>query len=331
MNRRRICSFSRCAALLLALSVVASTARAQETYPSRPVRIVSGFAVGGSLDLTARIVAEQLAKRLGQNFVVDVRTGAGGAIAAAEVAKAKPDGYTLLLGFDGTLAILPNLTVRQPFDSLKDFEPISMLTKVPLMVAANPSIPARNIADLIALSKAKPGTLVYATSGLGTTPHPAGELLRVRAGMNWTSVPYRGGAAAITDVISGTTPLIYSSIAPVLPYLKSGQLVPVGIASEKRWPTLPDMPTFADAGIAGGNVESWYALMAPAGTPRSVVDILQRELQTILKQPDVVKRLVDLGLDPAPSTPDEVTNAIKADLARWKQVIKDADIRMLEK
>lgn len=310
------------------LAFASATALGQTgTYPDRPVTIVSGFAVGGSLDLTARLLAKELAQRLGQNFVVDVKAGAGGAIAAANVAKSSPDGYTLLLGFDGTLAISPNLVAKPAYDPIKDFESISKLVDVPLMVSAHPSLAARTIGELVALSVKKPNSLSYASSGLGTTPHLGGELLRARAGMDWTHVPYKGGGQSVSDVVAGTIPLMYSSIGPVLSFLKAGKLVGIGVASATRIRAIPDVPTFREGGVTNSDVVSWYSLMAPAGTPKSIVQRLNAEVAGIMRNPEIVERLASAGLEASPSTPQVMEEILKADLARWKQIIDVAGIR----
>jgi tripartite-type tricarboxylate transporter receptor subunit TctC len=322
----------RLAALALAgLGAFAATATAQVGYPDRPVRIVSGFAVGGSVDYTVRLMAEQLSKRFPNNFIVDMRTGANGFIAAGEVAKSKPDGYTLMLGYDGTLTVAPNLTTKTPFDPVKDFQPISKLVNVPIVIAAHPSVGARNIRDLVELSKAKPGTLFYGTGGHGSTLHLAGELLSTKAGLKWTHVPYKGGGPAVVDAIAGTTPLIYASLTPLLPFLKTGKLVGIGIGADSRSTFAPDIPTFKEHGVASGNVVSWYSLVGPAGMPAAIVDKLNAEIHAILRQPDVIEKFNAQGLEVAPSTPQQLGEEIKSDLARWKQVVSDAKITITDK
>lgn len=317
--------------LLACCALPAAPVSGQGVYPERPVRIISGFAVGGSLDLVARLIAEQLSQRLGQSFVVELKAGAGGAIAAAEVAKSKPDGYTLLLGYDGTLAIGPNLTTKSPFDPVKDFQPISKLVDAPVMIVANPAVPVRNMAQLMALSKSNPASLSYGSAGLGTVPHLTGELLRVRAGVEWTHIPYKGAAVGVTDVISGTTPMMIGTIGPLLPFLKAGKVVGIAIASSKRAAAVPDLPTFRESGVTCCDVLPWYALLGPAGTPRAVVDKLHSEVEAILRKPEIVERLVSLGLEASPSTPQQLGDTIKTDLARWKEVIRDAKIPMTDR
>ena len=314
--------------LMACCALLVAPAYAQLVYPERPVRIISGFAAGGSLDLVARLIAEQLTQRLGQAFVVEMKAGAGGAIAAAEVAKSKPDGYTLLMGYDGTLAIGPNLTTKSAFDPVNDFEPISKLVDAPVMIAANPAVPVRTMAELIAVSKSKPALLSYGSAGLGTVPHLTGELLRLRAGVDWVHIPYKGAAAGVTDVVSGATPMMIGTIGPLLPFLRSGKVVGIAIASSTRFAAVPDVPTFRESGVTCCDVLPWYALLAPAGTPRAVVDKLNGEVVAILRKPEIVERLALLGLQASPSTPQQLANTIKSDLARWKEVIRDAKIPM---
>jgi len=316
----------RAAFAAAALGLAALAAQAQD-WPARPLRLVVPFAPGGVTDTSARVVAERLGARLGQAVVVENRAGASGNIGTQQVAQSPPDGYTLLLGFDGTMVINPWVFAKIPFDTLRDFEPVTKLGDATLILAAHPSLAANDVRELIALAKEKPGTLAYGTSGTGGTPHLAGEMLNQRAGIALVHVPYKGGGPAITDAVGGQIPLVFTAIAGAQQYVKSGRLKALGVPSAKRSAALPDAKTFLEAGLDGFVVDSWVGVLAPAKTPRPIVERLQRETAAALAEPEVRERYAVLGIEPVGNTSAEFAAQIRADLARWEKVVKQANVR----
>jgi len=306
---------------------LAGPAVAQQ-WPVKPVRIVVPFSPGGFADSGARAISDKLAARLGQSVLIENRVGASGNIGAEAVAKSAPDGYTLLLGFDGTMVINPHVFAKIPFDTLRDFAPVTKLGDSPSLVVAHPSVPANNLRELIALAKAKPGTLSYGTSGTGNTPHLVGEMLNQRAGTDFQHVPYKGGAQAIADAVGGQIPLVFTAIAGAGPFIRAGKLKALGITSTARVTALPETPTFIESGLPDFVVNTWIGILAPAKTPRPIVDRLQREIAAVLKDPDVQARYAVLGNEPVGNTPDEYAAQIKADLAQWGVIVKRAGIRI---
>lgn len=313
------------AVIVLCAAQALPLARAQD-WPSRPVRIIVPFSPGGVADNSARVVAEPLAARLHQQVVVENRPGASGNIGTQAVAQAEPDGHTLLLGFDGTMVINPHVFAKIPFDTLRDFAPVTKLGDATLILVAHPSVPAKNLAELLPLAKTRP--FAYGTSGTGGTPHLAGELLKQRTGVQLEHVPYKGGGQAIQDVIGGQIPLVFTAIATAQQYVKSGRLTGLGIPSAKRSPALPEVPTFIESGVPDFDVSSWVAIFAPAKTPRAVVERLQRELAAVLKTQFVRDRYAVLGIDPVGNTPQEFAAQVRADLARWQAVVKAANVKV---
>ena len=298
-----------------------------QSYPSKPIRLVVPFTPGGVTDTSGRLIAEQLSKRLGQQVIVDNKPGASGNIGTQQVAAAEGDGYTLLLGFDGTLVINPHVFPKTGFDTLKDFAPIGKIGDAVLILVANPSFPAKNLKDLIALSKTQAGGLSYGTSGTGGTPHIAGELLRQRTGANLVHVPYKGGGQALTDVLGGNIPLVYTAIASAIPHVKSGKLLPIAVSSSKRASSLPDVATFIENGVSDFEASSWVALLAPAKTPRAIVTRLNTELNAVLNDPEVRERLNGMGITAAPGTPESFGAELSRDLAKYGPVVKAAGIK----
>jgi len=315
----------KCLHWLLAACV---TAAAAQDYPTRPIRLIVPFAAGGVTDTSARVVADRLGARLGQPVVVENRPGASGNIGTLQVAQAAPDGYTLMLNFDGTIVISPHVFPKLPFDTVRDFIPVTKLGNAALILVAHPSLPVKDVRELIAYAKAKPGSLSYGTSGTGGTPHLAGEMLNQRAGIDLAHIPYKGGGQAIGDAVGGQIPLVFTAIASAQQHVKSGKLVGLGVPSEKRNPSLPDVPTFVESGLPGFVVDSWVGIFAPAKTPRPVIDRLNRELVALLQQPEVRERFAVLGIEPVGNTPEQFGEQIRADLARWEKVVKQANIRL---
>ena len=302
--------------LLCAFSV---TAWAQD-YPSRAVRVVVPFPPGGAPDLVGRTLANRLAERLGQPFVVENRTGAGGNIAAEAVAQSAPDGYTLFAPSDGPLVINPNVYAKVPFDTLRDFAPISMVASVGLVLMACPNIPAATVGETIALAREK--RLTYASSGFGSSQHLAGEMLKSSAGIDLTHVPYKGFGQAVVDAVSCNVDLIFGAISTGLPHIRSGKLKPIAVTIPRRHAGLPDTPTFAEAGHPGVAIDAWFGLLAPAGTPRAIIDKLHSEVIAILREKDTLERLRGAGLDVVGDSPEQFAARIKADLEKFSRVAK---------
>ena len=314
-------------AALLGASLTLVGAAIAQSYPSKPIRLVVPFTPGGVTDTSGRLIAEQLSKRLGQQVIVDNKPGASGNIGTQQVAAAEGDGYTLLLGFDGTLVINPHVFPKTGFDTLKDFAPIGKIGDAVLILVANPSFPAKNLKDLIALSKTQAGGLSYGTSGTGGTPHIAGELLRQRTGANLVHVPYKGGGQALTDVLGGNIPLVYTAIASAIPHVKSGKLLPIAVSSSKRASSMPDVATFIENGVTDFEASSWVGLLAPAKTPRAIIARLNTELTAVLNDPEVKERLNGMGITAAPGTAESFGAELSRDLAKYGPVVKAAGIK----
>jgi tripartite-type tricarboxylate transporter receptor subunit TctC len=300
---------------------------APDGWPNKPLRLIVPFTPGGVTDTSGRVIAEFLGKRLGQQVVVDNKPGASGNIGTQLAATAAPDGYTLLLGFDGTMVINPHVFGKVPFDTLKDFAPVGKIGDAVLILVANPTVKANTLQEVLALSRREQGGLPYGTSGIGGTPHIAGELLKQRTGAQLTHVPYKGGGQAITDVIGGAIPLVYTAVAGAQGHVKSGKLKAIAVSSSVRTLALPEVPTFIEAGVADFAVSSWVGLLAPSRTPAAVVQRLNTELNAVLADPAVRERLAVLGIDPRPGSAEQFTDEIRRDLARYEVVVKGAGIK----
>jgi len=321
----RFTSAAGAAVAAAALALLPTAALAQD-YPNKPIKLVVPFAPGGVTDTSGRIVAEALSKRLGQTVVVENQAGASGNIGTTRVAQSAPDGYTLLLGFDGTMAINPHVFAKTGFEA-KDFAPITKIGDATLILVAHPSVPAKDLPSLIAYSKTVSGGLSYGTSGNGGTPHLAGEMLKQRSGAALTHIPYKGGGQALQDVLGGQIPLVYTAIAGAAPMVKSGRVNAIAVSSAKRDAALPNVPTMKESGYPDMVVDSWVALLAPAKTPPAIIDKLQRETAAALALPEVRERLLGLGITPVGNTPDEFGAQWRADLAKFEAVVKAAAIK----
>jgi tripartite-type tricarboxylate transporter receptor subunit TctC len=315
------------AKLLFLLAFFAAAAGAQD-FPSKPIRIIVPFAPGGVADNSARVIAEPLAQRLGQQVVVENRPGASGNIGTQQVAQSAPDGYTLLLGFDGTMVINPHVFPKIPFDTLKDFAPVTKLGDATLILVAHPSVGAKNLSEFLSLAKNSSKTWSYGTSGTGGTPHLAGELLKQRTGILLEHIPYKGGGQAITDVVGGQIPLVFTAIATAQQYVRNGRLVGLGVPGAKRSASLPEVPTFIESGLPGFDVSAWTGIFAPAKTPRAAIERLRNELGVVLKSDFVKERYATLGIEPVGNTPEEFAAQVRDDLARWEKVVKSANVRI---
>ncbi len=304
-----------------------STAHAQGAYPNKPIRLIVPFTPGGVTDTSARLIADQMTKRLGQQVIVENKPGASGNIGTSQVAQSDPDGYTLLLGFDGTMVINPHVFASVPFDAVKDFAPVGKIGDADLVIVAHPSVKANNIKELVALSKSEPNGLNYGTSGLGSTPHIAGETLNIKAGSKLVHVPYKGGGQAMIDLQGGNIPLVFTAVAGALPHIKAGRIKAIGVPSAQRSPSLPDTQTFIEAGLPNFLLASWVGILAPAKTPAAVITKLNSTLNDVLTDPDVKKRLEVLGITATPGTPKAYGDQIKNDLASYAAVVKAANIK----
>lgn len=312
---------------LLAL-VCASTVAGAAAYPSRPVTIVVGFPPGGASDILARIIAAKLGSLLGQPFVVDNRPGAGGNVAGEAVAHAPPDGYTLLLGNNAILATNASLYKQVGFDAEKDFMPISLIGTQANVLVVNNNLPAHSLAELIALAKANPGKLNFASSGYGLAAHLAGELFKADAHVDIVHVPYKGSAPALQDVIAGQDQMMFATTSGSMGLIKGGQLRPLAVTSLKRSPSLPDVPTIDELGIKGFDATTWHGLVAPAGTPADVIKILHQAVVETLKDPGVQHSLDELGVDVASDTPEQFAAYIHSEIPKWAAVIKASGAKL---
>ena len=313
--------------LLSALAAAALPARAQN-FPARPLRILVPFAPGGSTDLLARLVARPLGERLGQPVVVENRPGAGGNIAADAVAKSAPDGYTLVMGSIGTHATNALVYASMPYDAVRDFAPVTLVGAATLVLVVHPSLPARTVTELVDLLKAKPGEFSYASGGIAASQHLAGEMFKYATRTSMQHVPYKGSAGALQDLIGGRVPIMFADLPLVLQHINSGALRALGVADPERSPTLPNVPTVAQAGVPNYSATAWYGLFAPARTPEPVLAKLQGEVADIVKLPDVRKTMFDMGAKPSGISGAELRRFQEAEIARWRDVVREANIRM---
>lgn len=322
-DRRRLLAPLAPWAAAAAASTRGGTARAQEAWPSKPITIVVPQAVGGANDTVARAFAQRLSAGLGQPVVIENRTGAGGNVGTAQVARAAKDGYTLMLTAQSAQTINPWLYRSTGFDPVRDFEPVMSVATAPYLLVANPKFPANDLRELIAYAKTRPGRIDYASAGNGTLNHLLGVMLNQRAGLHLVHIPYRGAAAAATDVVAGQVPITFGSFPGVFPFVKSGQLKVIGVATERRTRLAPDLPTLAET-LPGFHANSWYGLFAPAGTPKAVIDRIAAEGAKALADPALVERLASQGAEPAPSTPAELARLTRDDLRLWEGIVKSS-------
>jgi tripartite-type tricarboxylate transporter receptor subunit TctC len=310
--------------LLTAVAVVfAAAAHAQPAYPSKTITIVVPTAAGGGNDAMARTVAQKLGPLLGQTIVIDNRAGANGSIASEAVARATPDGHTLMWGYIATHSMNPALQ-KLRYDPVADFEPVGLVGYSPTLMVANATVPVKDVRDLVAQLKARPDKYTYASAGNGTAPHFAAELFKLNAGVVMLGVPYKGSAPAISDTIGGQTQFMFPSLFTAYPHVKSGKLRALAIAGPKRSPSLPEVPTLKEAGVDGVDVLQWYGLFAPARTPKAVIDKLNKALNEVLNDKDIVKRIEDHGADVESSTPEQLAALVKSELVKWKGVVQRA-------
>jgi len=317
--------------LLAGLALAAATgafAQSAPSFPTRPVIIVVGFAPGGGTDIAARIVAKQLAVELGQQVLVENRAGAGGNIATGQVARAAPDGYLISLATISSLTVQPLINTKLPYDPRRDLAPLTMGVVFANVLVVHPSVPATTVAEFVALARAKPGTIGYGTSGIGTTGHLAGELFRMMAQAPIVHVPYKGGGPAMTDLIAGQIPSSFASAPSALPQVKAGKIRALATTGAARSSFLPDVPTIAESGFPGYEATNWYAFVAPAKTPKDVVARLNRDLVKSLRTPEISEQLLASGMEPQPSTAEELAQYIDRQFATWGRVVKEAGIQV---
>ena len=315
---------ARCAVLAWLLICVAAVAAAQD-YPSKPIRLVVPQPPGGPTDIVARLVAQKLSERVGQQVVVDNRPGAGSNIGTEIVAKAPKDGYTLVVATVQHI-VNPFLFASLPFDAVKDFTPVTLMTKAYIVLDVNPELPVQNVRELIAFAKSKPGGVAWASAGNGSTSHLALELFKVETGVPATHVPYKGTPPALNDLLGGRVQVMFDGVITSLPHIKAGKLRPLAVASSTRSPLLPDVPTMAEAGVPGFETVGLAAILAPAGTPPAVVDKLYREIAAILRMPDVRTQLEGMGLEIVANSPSEFSTYIDGESKKWGKLIKEAKV-----
>jgi tripartite-type tricarboxylate transporter receptor subunit TctC len=320
-------------AAALALGFCQIAAHAQDAaYPNRPIKMLVGFGAGGSTDVAARIMAQKMSEILGQTILVENRTGASGMIAAEDVAKSPPDGYTLMMASQTVLAVAPRLYRKVTIDPLKDFAAVAYCGASPLVLVVNPSFAAHTTAEMIAMAKADPGKIIFGTGGVGTTPHIASEMFQYVAGIKMAHVPYRGEAGAINDLVAGQIPAMFANLSAITGQIQAGTVRALAVTSPKRAPSAPDVPTVAET-LPGFAADTWFGIVAPAGTPRALIDKLNAAAQRTLAGNDTKKRYADVGMTSTGdggSTPEELDAYIKSEIAKWSKVIKDANIQPMD-
>lgn len=315
------------AAMALVLCALAATAIAQE-YPTKPIHIIVPFAPGGPSDSQARVIAQKLSEAIKQPVVVENRPGGAGNIGVGLVAKAIPDGYTLLFCSTGPLVINQSIFIKMPFDTIKDFSPVTLVSFAPTVLAVHPSVPVSNIQELIQLIKANPDKYSYASGGDGTTQHLSGELLKGMAGLKMPHIPYKGEGPATTDALGGHVPIIFTSVGTGLTNFRAGKLNALAVTSTKRNPALPEVPTLAESGLPGYEVTAWQGILAPAGTPREIVNRLNAAIVNVINSPDITEKLVSVGNVPAAGTPEEFAAFIQREIPRWAKLVKQAGVKV---
>jgi len=307
--------------------LMAATLTHAQNFPVKPVRVITPFTAGSAIDTLARVVGQKLGDTWGQQVVIDNRIGANGIIGTEAAAKAPPDGYTVYLGNISTLAVNPHLYLKLPYDALRDFAPVTLAATIPVVLVVHPSLPVKSVRELIALAKAHPGQLNYASGGTGSAQHLPMEMLRVETGINIVHVPYKGLGPAFSDVLGGQVPMMFTGVSNVVPYMKTGRLRVLAIGSPKRSATLPDVPTVAEAGVPGFDFDSWTGYLVPVGTPRELIVKLHADITRTLVAPEVRDKLVTLGFDLVGGTPEAFATLIRNDIARFGKLIKAAGIK----
>ena len=321
---------TRAAAAAFAIALVAGvpSPAAAQSYPAKPIRFVVPYAPGGTSDILSRLISQKMSEKWGQQVIVDNRAGVGGAIGAELAARAAPDGYTIVMGVVANMALSPGLMPQLKYDPNRDFEPITLIATVPIMIASHPSLPVRRVADLIALAKRKPGAINFASSGTGGLPHLSGELFKRLAGIDLVHVPYKGSAQAVTDTMAGQVQMIFDLMPSTLPHVKQGRLRGIAVCSKTRSNAAPDIPTVIESGLPDYEVTSWFGVLAPAKTPKDIVAQLHAEIGRIIALPDVSQQFAIQGAEPLGSTPEQFRQLIREDITRWSEVIRTAGARI---
>jgi tripartite-type tricarboxylate transporter receptor subunit TctC len=319
------------AAVALATLLVPQCAGAQfaqaQNFPSRPVRIVVAFPAGGPTDFVGRVVADKMSTLLGQRVYIDNKPGANGTLGGGDVAKSDPDGYSLFLTTAGAVTVSPHIMANMPFDTFRDFAPVSLVTKVSEVLVVSPKLGIKSAKDLVALAKEKPGAVTFASTGIGSPPHLAQLMLDTSAGVTFLHVPYRGAAPALTDLLGGQVQVVALDVPVVISQIQAGNLVPIGVAGDKRDAVLPDVPTLAEQGYPNTDASNWYALLAPAKTPPDVIAKLNKAVDDAMKDPEVREKLVKTGATPVGGTPEQLGTFMKAEYEKWGRVVKEHDIK----
>jgi tripartite-type tricarboxylate transporter receptor subunit TctC len=313
---------------LVMVSVVPLQYAGAQSYPSKPIRLIVPFPPAGATDILSRDLMRALSLRLGQQIIIDNRPGAAGAIGSELVAKAAPDGYTLLMATTSTHSVAPTLTTNLPYDAVKDFAPVCLVATSPNLLVVPVTLPVNSVKDLVALAKAKPGTLNFGSAGTGGIVHLTGEMFRYRTGIDIVHVPYKGTQLVVPDLISGQISILFDNIVSAQPNLKTGKLKAIGITSLQRSPLMPEVPTLSESGVPGFEASTWFGVYAPAGTPKEIIVKLNSELIAVLKSSDMRARLAVLGAEPVGSTPEGMAQTVAAETAKWAKVIHDAKVKI---
>ena len=312
---------------LIAVLVFASSGAFAQTYPTRPVRLLVGYSPGGAVDITARLAGQHLTTALGQQVVIDNRPGAGGTVAATLLLRAEPDGYTLMMGSNGEMAISPTLRLNLAYEPLRDFAPVSRVGASQLALVVYPGLPAKSVAELIALAKSKPGAINFASSGTGTTSHLSSELFKDMAGIDIVHVPYKGAAPAVTELIGGRVQMLITGYSTTVPHLKAGRLRALAVTGATRLKTAPGLPTIGET-LKDYDVTSWYGVFAPARTSKAIIDRLHNAIATLAKRPEVTERLTSLGIAPEGNTPAAFRAQVKSEVTKWGKIVKRAKVKV---
>ena len=315
------------ACTLLAVTLCCTALPALADYPDKPVKIIVPYPPAGTTDILARLIAQRLTERMKQPFTIENRPGAGGAIGAVAVAKSPPDGYTLVMGTVNSHGINSALFKNLPYDAIRDFAPITIVGITPNVLTVNPSVPAKNLAELLALARAKPGGLNFGSTSLGGSPHMSGELLKSMAKVEIAHIPYKGAGPMLIDLIGGQLQMGFDNLPSTIGHIRSGKVRAIAVTTPARSPVAPEIPTMAESGLPGYEVSAWFGLLAPAGTPKAVIDALYANIAAALKQPDVEKQLYDLGAEPGGNTPEAYAKQIAADVEKWKKVVAATGVK----
>ena len=313
---------------LAALALLALVAPARADFPDKPIKIVVPYPPGGTTDLLARAIAPRLSERLKQPVVVENRAGAGGVIGAQAVMRSPADGYTILFATVASHGILPVLQKPAPYDAVKDFAPITLVAITPNVLLANPALPVKNVAEVLALAKAKPGTLNFGSTSQGGSPHMSGELLKTMAQIDIQHVPYKGGGPMLIDLIGGQIQLGFDNLPSAMAHVRSGKVRALAVTTAKRWPGAPEIPTLAESGVPGYEASAWFGLLAPAATPKPVVELLHTHVAAILRMPEVEKQFFEQGAQPSGNTPDEFAKMIASELQKWAKVVAATGVKL---